>query len=679
VASPKGSISVENEVLANIQAQPLGTTTVQALALPLPFLRRVADRVIRASYEERYRMVVGGPSVTPLSPAADGPEPPGPAPSERVTVGPGPELSPEVLTYRRSLPEARPALRGFRAAMPGQASERWPSEAPDSGVNPLLAAAADHVARRLAPDGLLRTLAAAIEIIGPSRFTDFGIDQISLLRRTGLPVDLLTYFGDGPESITRQIVDQVATGTPASLQRLLASVPFSFRQSCPGFRVIPECGTGQIRLIRLQLTSGAYWGGRGGGGSLDTARQLVESLPGVQCVASIEERHLSAFLDAASRWSISPESKVQVLPESLPVAQWAQDSGKPGSIAASGAASGSWATLVPRYASRGEDGSILIPGETFLADSLEAAGLGVARSPLLFQGGNLMAVDDPATKDRVLLAGEAEIFRNTALGLTAEQATEALRVELGADRCVVLPAVSFHIDYELSLREHNGRLLAFVNDTAAAMSIILSCGIDAILSSGAMDVASARAAREHLDARRLPQFLEAAAESMRPGCSGPDQFTPALAACFSTGPASTGVANLQTFLLAMDLLAASLSTPSRGPEERHAKANLEAIRRRASDRRGLHRRLESMGCRLVLVPSLGEGERGINYLNGIHDKGRYLMPAFGGLYQQLDQAAAETFRRMLGPEIQIIPISCWETQRRSGAIRCATSVYSSMD
>ena len=75
------------------------------------------------------------------------------------------------------------------------------------------------------------------------------------------------------------------------------------------------------------------------------------------------------------------------------------------------------------------------------------------------------------------------------------------------------------------------------------------------------------------------------------------------------------------------------------------------------------------------VPSLGEGERGLNALNGIHDGVKYLMPACGGLYAGVDRAAAEAIRAGLGPETVVVPVECGESQRRSGAVRCAASAY----
>jgi hypothetical protein len=49
---------IEGEVIENVKRQPLGDGTVEDLALPADFVRRIADRIVRASYEERYRIVV---------------------------------------------------------------------------------------------------------------------------------------------------------------------------------------------------------------------------------------------------------------------------------------------------------------------------------------------------------------------------------------------------------------------------------------------------------------------------------------------------------------------------------------------------------------------------------------------------------------------------------------------
>jgi hypothetical protein len=74
------SASVELEVLGNIRAQALGPGTVADLELPEDFLRRVADHVIRQSFEERYRIVV------PDAPAAAAPVPEPPRGLTRLQI-----------------------------------------------------------------------------------------------------------------------------------------------------------------------------------------------------------------------------------------------------------------------------------------------------------------------------------------------------------------------------------------------------------------------------------------------------------------------------------------------------------------------------------------------------------------------------------------------------------------
>jgi hypothetical protein len=318
---------------------------------------------------------------------------------------------------------------------------------------------------------------------------------------------------------------------------------------------------------------------------------------------------------------------------------------------------------------------VLIPGETFLAEGLAAAGLRVVQSPLLFQGGNLMVVRDPARGERVLLAGEAEVYRNVALGLTEAQATEALRVEMGADRCVVLPAAAFHIDYEVAVRAVGGRLLAFVNDTPAAVAIILSCGIDAMARGGVMAAAEATGAREALASRQLGRAVDIIGSAVMRGAVGPGRFGESFAKLFEAGPGDSGVGNLQRLLLALDLTAAALATPGNMPWDPHARAYLESFRRRDADRRVLWRRLETMGCRIIPVPSLAETPRGVNAVNLIQDSRRVLMPAYGGLYEALDRAAAGVIGAAVGAGTEVVPVRCGESQRRLGALHCASSVY----
>jgi hypothetical protein len=54
-------VSVEDEVLANLKGFQIGPIQVAELALPEELLRRVSDRIIRSSFENRFRIVVPDP------------------------------------------------------------------------------------------------------------------------------------------------------------------------------------------------------------------------------------------------------------------------------------------------------------------------------------------------------------------------------------------------------------------------------------------------------------------------------------------------------------------------------------------------------------------------------------------------------------------------------------------
>ena len=51
-----------DEVMANVRAQPLGSGTVDDLALPEDLLRRLSDRILRRSFEDTFRIVVAAPA-----------------------------------------------------------------------------------------------------------------------------------------------------------------------------------------------------------------------------------------------------------------------------------------------------------------------------------------------------------------------------------------------------------------------------------------------------------------------------------------------------------------------------------------------------------------------------------------------------------------------------------------
>ena len=327
------------------------------------------------------------------------------------------------------------------------------------------------------------------------------------------------------------------------------------------------------------------------------------------------------------------------------------------------------------FASRGEIGSTFVPGDSLLMEGLAAAGHRVVQSPLLFQGGNLIAYRDPTTNRRTLLIGEAEIYRNIGLGLTRDQVLDAFRIEFGVDRCEVLPAVSYHIDYEVSVRIIDGRPVAFVNDTPAAARAIFECGLAALERAKLISSADAAAARAHLKAGRIQQCLELALAPVFSRVDPSGRFPLSVAEIFSTGRTDSPVGNLRRFLVACDLLAVEALGPNIDGPDPYAAAYLRSLARREADRAALRKKLADLGLKIVPIPSLSDEEQSIAYLNGLHDHTHFLMPAYGGLFSPLDRIAAQHFAQSMDKRVRVLPINCAESLHRDGAVRCSVGVY----
>jgi hypothetical protein len=77
---------------------------------------------------------------------------------------------------------------------------------------------------------------------------------------------------------------------------------------------------------------------------------------------------------------------------------------------------------------------------------------------------------------------------------------------------------------------------------------------------------------------------------------------------------------------------------------------------------------------VVRVPSFSEGSRSLIAVNGVHDRTRYLMPVYGGMYGPLDAVAMSVYRRRFGDAVTLVPLLTGESQRRQGAVHCAVSV-----
>lgn len=688
-AAPRVEQSIEDEVLQNIQTQGIGTHRFADYDYPVPFLRSFADRIIRASYEKNYRIVVyDDPDHThdhelaarradPAHPETHGPaSAPAatqPAPAIRIVRS---EVDAATRAWRASLTEGHPPLRGFRAPLASAPHPRWPFEPPPADAPAELRRAEDLVGERLTHYGLLPTLALAIEVIGPRDILSVE-DPLERLRQVGVPTDWLACFHapdhpSDPHDLVMFLAQRLADGEKAAtLKPELDVYDYAFSPTRPGFRVADESGQEELASLRLQLTRGTHWLGAGDGGSLDMFLQLLDALPAATFFVSIEARHLDDLKASLRGTPLHRDGRLTVAVEPLPVAQWAADNGKVGVVEGGAPAV---VTLAPRFASRGEDASTFVPGESFVLDALEAQGHAVLQSPLLFQGGNLIAVRDPASGRRMLLIGEAEILRNTPLGLNRAQILEAFRVEFGVDECIELPAASYHIDYELCVRAIDGKLVAFVNDDVAAANIVLARGLDVLESRRLMDEPTAARAREHLKAGAARELIPLLGTALMPHTMGFGRFRESLARHFVDGPSDSGVANFQQFLLAIDILLIHTLTPDEVPTDWPG-GYLRAMRRATALRTDLRRQIEALGWRVVPVPSIAAADRSMNYLNGVHARDLYLMPAWGGLYRALDEAAAAVFRRECGPSVKVIPILASESQRRNGAVRCSLGVY----
>jgi hypothetical protein len=556
------NLSIEDEVLGNIRRQPLGRQegTVADLGLPLEFLRRVADRVIQASFRERWRVVVGS-GVEHAAPAM----PEGGGGADWVTVVPGRQAPMGMWE------ELRPADRSFRAPI---------------------------------------------------------------------------------------------------------------REIPRGSGIEAEAENGQsARGLRLQVTGPNYYAGPGDGGSLDVLRQLVERCSDVTVYASVVAAHAAGVAAHARRWRAGPKVRLVVIPEPFAVSQWARDN----AVAMSGVGCGS--LLAPRWAGRGEEGGIFVPGESFVMDGLSEAGLEVHQSRLLFEGGNVMKVREGGR--RVLLVGEGEIWRN--VGMRKEEVLAAFAEELGADTCVALPAASFHIDLEVTVSPPaaDGRAVAFVVDTLGAVRWICRLAADRLHGAGLMNERDRSVCGD--PGSPLGALHGALADVVRGAEVGPGQYPFELAKLFRDGEVDSGVGNLQRVLFAVDWLAAEGGEHGRqrgaeargtggrgvggGTGELHYEAYLRSLRRAEKDRGTIWRLIKQLGWRVVRVPAISAEAASLNPVNGlwIGSGGgcRYFLPCYSGFFTALDDAAAGVFQ---GAGIDVERIATGETQRRGGGLHCAVGV-----
>ncbi|MGE3180765.1 MAG: hypothetical protein AB7N71_03985 [Phycisphaerae bacterium] len=599
-------------------------------------------------------------------------------------------IAPPSVSRLASLPESPPPNRGFRVEF-ADPDDTWPFELPGESESEAMRRAAEYVAKHLATDGLLRTTLQALQMLGAESFAADADPAWMRLRDVGIPVDLLAYFQNADmnsDENARRVGTSWRSRAVENLKRLLQIAAktdaqaaseaiqkweFVFTPSEPTFRVFAESGQHDLAMLRLQLTRGDYWRGPGAGGGTDIARQISTALPDTPLTISIEDRFLEDFKKTVATWPARDPKQMLVIPESARISQWAQDNAKAGRIGT--APESRIATIVPRYASHSETRSVYVPGDTAIWFQLRENGHTLISSPLLFQGGNLLAVDDPVTNRRVLLIGEAEIYRNIALGLREDQVRTAFQIEFGVDEVVTVPAVSFHLDLDVTFRRQGDELVAYVNDVHAAAAAILFLGIGPLVNAGVISEDVAQQAAEAIQLHNLQGYFDLIVPAVQKQASGTGQFAMSLAEHFAVSAVDNPIGNFQRFLLALDYKMNLQMSPNLPFPDRVNAAYIRSFHRLERDRAALHRILDQRGWKVVPIPSFAMAERSINYLNGIQSRNRYLMPAYGGLFAPLDEQVRSILKREMGDDVEIIPILCGESQCRVGGVHCSVAAY----
>lgn len=481
-------------------------------------------------------------------------------------------------------------------------------------------------------------------------------EAVTTLETAGFPMELLSYFRPtghdtgvcgSAESVIAFMLERTRRGE--QVKRIEKSLEFAARATMPGFRPTSDSGTDDIALLRLQWATDSYYLGTGDGSCPDLLRGVLAATPGVPAVIiAINEP------DALREHAVLVERKPSPT-------QWARDN------ALCGWSGGGPAHLTPRFATYKEATSEWLASDDLGSISIPGVHATQQRSPLLFHGGNIILYDDHARSQRVMLVGEAEIARNRGLGLTSAQVLDLFKAEACVDKVVVLPAVSYHIDQEVSVRSQEPDApVAFVADVPAAVAIIIpTCLVK-------LDKAKSELAANALQSGRGREALAIAWEVLRPHVSEGGGWPLELAMRLRADERENGVANLQRLLAALDELTAICC----GPEELgdpFAQAFVRSLKRRTRDRVALRAVLAGLGLKVLPVPAMPTDGRGVNPLNMVHSRGFVLMPTVGGLLATVDAAAAGLVGGVAGVEVRAI--ASGESQCRDGGVRCSVAAY----
>lgn len=664
----------------SLEATRLGPITVRHLNLPPIFLDRIAGRSLRAHYRlERYGLRSGTelleqrPLPTLEANLEEEGEPATAGARVRLTTV---ELPPEALAPWRRVRQGMPESPSFKAPLGSDA----PDPTMDLPDDPELLPTARLVARSLPSDGLVQTALLAI-LNAPQLEWTTGDEpktlNLELCRRLGLPADLLAMFEIDGRSVTLALAEWRSAGCPPDqISRIANAADFAFQPTAPGFTIFGEDGGGEVAALRGQLRIGRASADPDFGSPVDIL--LAMRAENVICAIGAPEvadlRRSAAAVRSNEDQEKNPgpgrQTTLTLVPVPFPMGQWGRDNAVVGlAPSASDDMQLVAVHLLPRYASINEHISTFLPAESLVFAYLEEAIGPCRQSPLLFQGGNLLAATQPATGERLLFIGEAEVHRNVGLGLSREQVLNAFRIEFGVDACIVLPAVSFHIDMEMTARAVGDELHAHVLDDQEGAQLILDAGLRRLGRRNAIDPPTIDEWRTALAGDDPSIALAGIRSRLAPWARAADAI-PMSSWEDESQPAALARLDAARFIAAADTLLAAqpVGVRTRLAADARESRYLDSIAHRLDERSELIASLKAAGLIVHTVPGLGDDQFPVNPLNALQLTDAVYVPIIGD--GGLDQAALGAFRRVYGPSVDVRGIPSSVGQGMYGGLHC---------
>jgi len=655
---------------------PNGFVDVEALNLPDQFVTRIASRSLRSAFRKQYRKV---PNISNSLPKLNVHDSSQLTSSENIILLTG-HMSEQVksrwLKYGYGVV---PPLRGFRAPVSQQKNSEWmfgPATQENSNQYQL---AATYAAQNLAQMGLIRTTMNIMQQFDLPWLLDNKLD-LTQLQAVGIPSDLLEFFMINDKTINQAMANWFRVGSSKQgIEQYAAHATFKFTQSHEGFEAIVDDGSEPIGAVRMQLPIAGYQTGPTDGSTLDVLRQFFERDSNEQLWASVHKRNLEVVSSEITKWETNKSKTIRLVSTPAPFTRWAQDNAKPGSAFKSAdQREVELITLLPRYANQNEQMSKFYPGDSLLFEVIDEVVGRCVSSPLLFQGGNLLIFKNPTTGKRIMLLGEAEIYRNIALGLTQQQTIEAFKIEFAVDQIVIFPAITFHVDMEITLRRVGNTIVACIVDEIKASRIIIDEAISAFTTANLIDPTQLKRLQQLSaddDLVEIAKSLRVLTNALKDKSFS---LTSKAASALVKTPFESPQLNGQRFLLAVDYITAKAMQTDKFLDKTISASEreyLNSLSIRSAEREELAAQLADFGIIIHRVPAFGDEEVGINYLNVVHLSDTVIFPSLGGFFEPLDIAAAKEFQLAFGNNVNIEPFATAAAQQAYGGVHCLVSLY----